>query len=345
MTADTTLFAHVIWILTGAKERAATEALGYILSESEAARSGVAQLVNSGGAAIDGITQVKTEVRGEDGERVDLVGFGDNGSERLLVELKFWAALTVSQPNAYLKRLPREEAAALLFIVPESRVNFLWEEVRKLAAKEYPLVPTQEAGRLRSAALDGGGRRLMMTSWPALFDSMASAARGADDGKAESEIAQLRGLTERMDMGAFLPLDTDDLRAKTPRRILALMRLVDDAVVHLEATGLAKSQRKSPPYGGGHGWHLCLNGHYVWFGISWMQWAQHGRSPLWLWPEKQEIRSSLSACRDSPDGDYFPIELPIGAEYDTVLADVVAQLEQIGRLFSPDGTYSGAERD
>ena len=208
------------------KERAATEALGYILSESEAARSGVAQLVNSGGAAIDGITQVKTEVRGEDGERVDLVGFGDNGSERLLVELKFWAALTVSQPNAYLKRLPREEAAALLFIVPESRVNFLWEEVRKLAAKEYPLVPTQEAGRLRSAALDGGGRRLMMTSWPALFDSMASAARGADDGKAESEIAQLRGLTERMDMGAFLPLDTDDLRAKTPRRILALMRLV-----------------------------------------------------------------------------------------------------------------------
>ena len=49
-------------MFTNQTERAATEALGYILAESETVRRGVEQLVNDGGAAIDRITQVHTEV-------------------------------------------------------------------------------------------------------------------------------------------------------------------------------------------------------------------------------------------------------------------------------------------
>lgn len=348
MTAHTTLFAHVIPMFTNQQERVATEALGYILSESEAARRGVEQMVNDGGAAIDHITQVKTEVSGEDGERVDLVGFDDKGSKRVLVELKFWAELTDKQPNAYLKGLPAARPSVLLFVVPGTRVAHLWPEVRRRAAEKHSLTsltPVLEADRLRSAALNGSEHRLMMTSWRALFDSMASSARGAGDGKAESEIAQLRGLTERMDMEAFLPLGSDELKAAFPRRILALMRLVDGAVARLDAAGLIESPKRSQPYGGGHGWYLYLNGKHIWFGIYWMQWAKHGASPLWLWPEEQQARSSLRAHRDgpdSPDGEHFRIDLPIGAEYGAVLSEVVAQLEQVGKLFSRDGADSGA---
>ena len=345
MTAGATLFAHVIPKFTNLKEQAATEALGYILSESEAARHGVEQLVNAGRAAIDRITQVRKEVRGEDGERVDLVGFDDNGSGRLLVELKFWAELTDKQPNTYLKRLPLHGPAVLLFVVPQTRVKFLWSEVRRRAAEKYLLAQAEEAGRSRSAVLDGSERRLMMASWPELLDSMASAARAAGDGRAESEIVQLRGLTERMDMEAFPPWVSDDLKTAFPRRILALMRLVDGAVARLEAAGLAKFPKKSQPYGGGYGWWVHLNGERVWFGLYWRQWAEHGDSPLWLWPEEQEARSLLRAHRDgpdSPDGEHFRIALPIGEEHDTVLNNVVAQLEQVGNLLSRAGADSGA---
>ena len=340
MTGDTTLFAHVIPMFTNQTERAATEALGYILAESETVRRGVEQLVNDGGTAIDRITQVNTEVRGEDGERVDLVGFDDNGSERLLVELKFWAELTDKQPNTYLERLPQHGPAVLLFVVPQTREKYLWTELCRRAAEKYALVPSQEAVGLRSTALASSGRRLMMTSWPALLDSMTSAARSAGDGKADSEITQLRGLTERMDMEAFPPLVSEELKTAGPRRILALMRLVDGAVARLDATGLVKSPKKSQPYGGGHGWWLDLNGERVWFGIYWMQWAEHGASPLWLWPEEQEARSSLRAHRGSPyspDNEHFRIDLPIGENHDTVLNEVVAQLERIGNLFGAPG--------
>ena len=51
MAADT-LFAHVVPMFTDQIERAATEALGYILSESEAAKRGVEQ---SGGRRRRGL--------------------------------------------------------------------------------------------------------------------------------------------------------------------------------------------------------------------------------------------------------------------------------------------------
>ena len=47
MTGDTTLFAHIISMFTNQTERAATEALGYILAESETVRRGVEQLVRT----------------------------------------------------------------------------------------------------------------------------------------------------------------------------------------------------------------------------------------------------------------------------------------------------------
>ena len=110
-----------------------------------------------GGVACGEIAQVRTEVRGADGARVDLVGFDDKGSERLLVELKFWAELTDKQPGAYLERLPAG-AAVLLFVVPGTRVEYLWPEVLRRADEKYALSPAPaRQGRLRSATLDDRG--------------------------------------------------------------------------------------------------------------------------------------------------------------------------------------------
>jgi len=331
MAADT-LFAHVVPKVTDQIERVATEALAYILSGSKSARRGLEKLVADGGVACGEITYVKTEVRRED-SRVDLVGFDAKGLERLLVEVKFWAELTDKQPNTYLKRLPSAGPGVLLFVVPGTRVEHLWTEVRQRASEKHDLPPIEQGRRL-SVAL--GEHGLMMTSWRVLLDKMAAAASTGGDSKAEAEINQLRGLTMKMDMEAFLPLSSDDLKPSIPRRILGLMRLVDAVVASLGSSGLVKPSKKSQPRGGGFGWWLDLNGREVWFGVSWSLWGQHGVSPLWLWSEDQEARAALAAHRNSPDDENFPIDLPPDAEYDTVLNAVVGQLEQAGKVIGRD---------
>lgn len=101
------LLAYLASRLTGRTEVLATEALGYILSYSVAARAALSDAVRTETDAKDLIESVKTEVTGEEGERVDLVGFDKQGSERVLIEAKFWAGLTEHQPNTYIERLRR----------------------------------------------------------------------------------------------------------------------------------------------------------------------------------------------------------------------------------------------
>ncbi len=344
MTADTTLFAHVIPKLTSQMEGAATQALEYILSESEAARRGVADMAAHGGAGTFTIAHLETEVSGESRERVDLVGFDAAGAERLLIEAKFRAGLTVNQPNTYLARLPADGPAVLLFVVPTARLESLWPEVRQRAAAEYTLAPDLDSGNLRSAALEGNNRYLMMTSWSNILDILREAAVADGAAKTEFEIAQLRGLVDNMEMNTqtFLPLNSTEMEPDIPRRILALMRLVDDAVERAVAEGWVSSPRGSTPSGGGYGKYVYLCGVNVWFGIYLRQWARHGISPLWLWPAGQDARSALRGKRSSPDDNHFPVELPFNVEYDAVLDAAVSQLEQFGRLLSPDGMYAGA---
>ena len=88
-------------------ENVAVEALGHILSGSEAARSALSDVLNAGGAQVGQIAQVRTQVTGKDGERPDLVAFDQDGEKRVLIEAKFWAGLTESQPVVYLQESDR----------------------------------------------------------------------------------------------------------------------------------------------------------------------------------------------------------------------------------------------
>ena len=63
-------------------ENVAVEALGHILSGSEAARSAFSDVLNAGGAQVGQIAQVRTQVTGKDGERPDLVAFDQDGEKR-----------------------------------------------------------------------------------------------------------------------------------------------------------------------------------------------------------------------------------------------------------------------
>lgn len=339
MTNNNSLLAHLAWKLTNQTETLATEALGYILSTSPAARQALQETVRTGGAAIGPIAKVGTEVRGEKDERLDLVGFDEQGLERVLIEVKFWAGLTDNQPNTYLERL-REDGrpSALLFVAPQERLETLWPEVLRRAEGSFEFEETESDG-IRSAIVDGSQRRLMLTSWRALLRSMASHANQNGDSTAEQDITQLNALCEREDTEAFLPLHPEEFGPEFPRRMINLQRLVNDATQLGRKAGILNTTRlRVTPQSYGYGGFIRIGTDMravAWLGVNYNLWATHRETPLWLmFNEAGEIANEVrrSSGMMVKDSNSIPIYLPTGVEYDAVLDAVVERLREIAKL-------------
>jgi len=339
MLNETTLFAQIAPRLTDRTEDVAVEALGHILSHSEAARSALENTLREGGTAVGAIAGVRTQAIGAQGERPDLACLDNDGVERVLIEAKFWAGLTENQPNEYLKRLPIDKPAALLFVAPAARLETLWMELCRRADKPFTEIGTTTPGDLRAATVSDGGRRLMLTSWAALLDLMATHANSAADRATESDISQLRGLTDRMDSDAFLPWRSEDLGPEFARRLLGLITLIDEATDRGCAVGFldTRGKLKSPRYEG-YGRYLKIGGVDAWFGFILDGWAVHGSTPLWLlftsdkYKQLNDARltdSKVVKWRTGDSRHCIPVELPTGVEYDAVLDSVVASLKSI----------------
>ncbi len=321
MAADSTLLAYLVPRVTHSTENTAIEALGYILSQSAACRGALRDVLRSGGSEIGPIARVATEVSGEKGGRPDLAGFDEHGRERMLIEVKFWAGLQPGQPNAYLERLIQSNAtgpSALLFVAPAARLETLWAEVQRRA--EAMEVESSGASDLKSAVVGGGDCRLMLTSWAALLGRMAARAAEAGESAVESDIRQLRGLANRMDEDAFLPLQSEEFAPEFPRRMRGLRRLIDDATYRGRKSGwISTSGLMVTPRRSGYGRYLRLFGSAgAWFGVDFNRWAERGDTPLWVIFNKKQSVVSLGDIRRalqlSSSDRHVAIHLPVGVE-------------------------------
>ena len=339
MDTGLTLLAHLVPKLTSQVEDAASEALAFILNKSAACRGALGGSLQVEGFEQETISRVATQISFEDGSCPDVVGYDKSNIWRVFIEAKFWAGLTDRQPNAYLANLPPTDGtrlgqrpAVLIFVVPTVRLGSLWDEVKSRAEEKFELRETTQSGNLRSAAIEDDNRHLMMTGWSDILDALH---RAAGDSETEFEIAQLRGLADYMEMdtSAFLPLNEEELKPDVPLRMPALKRLVDEAVERVQAEEPVSLH--SPP-GGGYGKNFTLNGVRVWFGVYRRKWAQHGMSPLWVYPWEERDREFLrnNHC-ETPlnDADHFPVKLPLDVDYTVVLEKTMSQIEQMGRLF------------
>jgi hypothetical protein len=335
------VLAHVAYKFPGQTETVATEALGYILSGSGSSRAALIETLRAGGAGVPPLELVATEVTGEQGDRLDLVAFDESNTERLLIEVKFWAGLTDNQPNTYLSRLPNDGTpAVLLFVAPEQRLETLWVEILRRAGTCFNLGSDTAGEGLRSAPVDGGPRRLMLTSWRILLGAMASRAGIDGDVSAERDILQLDALCEREDSEAFLPLRAEEFAPAVPRRMLGLRRLIDDATDRARTLEVANSTGHRVvstkrlrvtlrPYG--YGRYITIGGMYVaWFGVNQERWARHKETPIWL---RFYHRAAKEAQKKLGDQSYG-FTLPTGVEYDAVLDSVVDQLQNIAEAFN-----------
>lgn len=321
MTMQNSLFAQILPMFTGQTERVATEALRYILEQSEAARKALESMMVNAGVEVGSMTQFQTEAIGDEGERVDLVCYDEHGTERVLIEAKFWAGLTDNQPNTYLSRLPEDTHSALLFVAPAQRIETLWPELCRRAEEQHALTVTSDnppSGELRGVSVGGNGHKMMVTSWRAVLEQMESQASIAGDRAVVRDIEQLVGLTERMDNDAFLPIHSNELGPEFPRRMVNLVDLVDAATQRVIANGWADaSGLRATPQRHGYGRYFRLHDVVVWFGIDIVSWAwvEGGHTPLWLGP--------------SDFSWWDPIYLPMGVEYPDVLDSVVEQINTI----------------
>ncbi len=342
MPTDTTLFAHIAPRLTDRIEDVAVDALGYILSNSAAARSALAEVVKDGGVRVGSIDRVETWEIGDEGEIPDLVCFDENGVKQVLIEAKFWADLTKNQPNQYLKQLLEDrngKSGALLFVAPRARLETLWPELCRRAEEKFEVTVMSKSGPVRSATIGNYNHHMQLTSWATLLERMASKANDA-----ESDIGQLRGLTDRMDGDAYLPFGSADLASESAQQMLDVAQLVDDATDHTKRMGWVDTEGlKAVAWETGYGRFIRIGGVETWFGINFSGWARHSDTPLWLsyWEgyHEQLVQTGLATRKFEINDRYcFPIPLLSADHYSAALNSVVSGLESIAKAFGCAGT-------
>ena len=339
MANESTLMAYLIPKITGQVEDAATEALGYVLNNSEPSREALADLLREGGFAMPPIERTSTQVTLEDKykSRPDMAGYDENNGLRLLVESKFGAALQPKQAVRYLRWIIGEtgdDPAALLFIAPGVRVATLWAEILRQIGKseDITLRPAESAANgWRSAMVSGApNKRLALVGWDRLLSAMSE--RAGDDGVV-SEIRQIQGLARRHDSEEFLPVHAEDLSPDFARRAVGYADLVDDAVgIGVAQDWISTEGGRVTPKRYGYGRELWFVGadDWFWLGVNHVMWARHGDTPLWLWHSNNKDGWYLD--EHDPE-NWFPIHLKQGAEYHEILDGVAAQLKEIARVF------------
>ena len=240
--SDDMLLAYLVSSFPGRTEDIATEALCHVFRHSDAFVEALGDVVQSGVRDIDPIDTVKTQVIGRDGTRPDLVCFDETGRERVLIEVKFWAGLTANQPNAYIKRLPEDSPAVVMFLVPEDRVRSLWPQLRKRLRGKFGLDEEIDAER-RCVRIRGSQRHLMVIGWGSLLDAMAARSSDSDEPGPVTQIRQLRSLARYADKGAFKPIPRDNgPGTDSEMRLRQYRRLVDAATDRRCQPGLGGPQ-------------------------------------------------------------------------------------------------------
>ncbi len=345
---SSTMFAHIVSRLTNRTEDVAVEALGFILSRSDAARRALRDLLKLEGLDVGELTDAGTQVGDETLARPDLAIYDRERKERVLIEAKFWASLTENQPNAYLARLPLDERpTVLLFVAPEARLETLWPELRRLVEHPFSWQPVDRShgAEIKCARMDGGTRFLALASWRALLDRMLSFAMSSGD-SIETDIRQLHALCEQQDQEAFLPLKPHEIAPEIPRRMLQFNQLVDDAVELARKRNIVNTVGLNvTPRPHGYGRYLRLGSGDAdvwagaWFGINYTLWARYGDTPLWItfyysdnWGDIitiDMVRNRLGDDIWANTPNSIPFHLTTGTEYQKVLADVVERMADI----------------
>lgn len=348
MAKNETLLAYLVSKFSRSAEDTATDILVYILNKSKSAASIFNDLVGSiAPVPVQDCLEFATqEIEGR--SRFDLVGYDHAGLRRVIGESKFGAALGKGQGKDYFAQLTQRGNAVLLFLVPDHRIDYLWEEVKKdvvgQEAEHEVLVLFDTNGRTRCAQKRYEDRYLIMLSWMNLLDALAETSN--DEEGVKYDIEQLRGIVEKMERDSFKPMKKEELAPSFPKRLRQLQTLVDSAfetyvVKHRDSLTTRGYNATSTYDGYRRYFRLLPSNAEAWFGISYERWAEVAdvQTPLWfgfqesnryLGPEsKAYIRRQMEERWPNQKDGSVPVLLKTDIDHEMVVAYLVTQLEHI----------------
>ena len=183
---------------------------------------------------------MQTQATGPKLERPDIAFRNEEDVEHLLIEAKFGALLTNNQPLGYLRRCPREEQVVLLFVAPERRLTYLWQELieRVNDSEEFCAEEIVTSDELHGANVSSH-RILMLTGWHALLGRIASSV--ADNSPVAEDTRQLQGLVSEEDDRTYRPMP-ELLSIGDQEWIPQLERLVYDVIERGKENGWASTK-------------------------------------------------------------------------------------------------------
>jgi hypothetical protein len=246
----------------------------------------------------DGLGYATEVVDVDEAGRPDIIGSTTAG-RHLIIEGKFWATLTDSQPVGYLRSLA--EGGCLALITPEQRFPTIAAElVRRCVDAGLTVQSTQDAIEARFTRVE---ERWWMgvISWRALLGQIRAALLDAGDVGLAADVDQLDSLAELADTDAFLPLASADLSHPTPRRVYQYMQLVEAVIQHGSARG--RIHTRGLRRGGVMGQYLRYAGAgtiQLALMMDLLKWSDLRHTPLWLkvWVDPEGVLGELE--RDQP---------------------------------------------
>ena len=328
------LLAHLYSYIRGSQEDVATLSLQYILKQSPDLNAAFTRLVSKALQAEPGEEiHYVCQVTGDNKERPDIAGISDSGKEMILCEAKFYAGLTINQPNTYLDRLKKENGLGLVFICPAARKITLWSKLIELC-EHRKLEKNDEY------CVTVDGVRMSIITWGEIIETLRFVASTLSVSSL-SDINQLDGFCRLVDETSFIPFEQEDFGPENARReerhyeiLDALFNyLIADKSLHANAKKL-----RATAYRSGYVRYIRVKGHGLSICYDRTMWMENGseETPYWVGVCEENFdqpESYLHVFKRFPEswktenGDtYLALFAPVNASLDEVVESLAGQI-------------------
>ena len=219
------LLAHLYPHIRGSQEDIATYSLQYLLVQSKDLNRAFTKCISKVlHIEVEDTLQYVCQVtgNGEEQERPDMAGLDSTGKEIILCEMKFYATLTVNQPNTYLDRLIDCNGKGLIFVCPTARKTNLWAKLNELCEGRNVEIVDEYCTKV-------DGINLAIITWTEIIELLKQVASSVAI-SFSSDIAQLEGYCAQLDSEAFVPFSADDLSAKMANKGERYYQIVDEVI-------------------------------------------------------------------------------------------------------------------
>jgi hypothetical protein len=348
-----TLLSHIVSRFAPRQwENVATEALHYLLQRPGADQAIRDVLAPSGFELPDALHWRTQAGAVEDSSIPDLVGDDRQGRHRVIIESKFWAGLTDNQPAGYLARQANQFAddeatqRILVFLAPARRLDLLAAEVRELVPiptsqpgiHGAPMRASQGTVVVSSSPLQG----VIVLSWSVLLAALEVRFKSTQDEDSGRDLEQLRGLCDRADNQAILPIGPQEVGADRGRRHYEYCDIVDRIVDRLVAEKIVDTKRLKAT--GAKGWYgryvRSSSGHVLRLYVSAWRWGHLYPSPWWLrfWGASDALRRAVQPLHtdgtlpylEMDEGHlYAALRPPVGIEGERIIAELSSAVARV----------------